>query len=285
MNIPLDKIIPNPEQPRKTFEAAEIESLAASIQAHGLINPISVESADDCYILIDGERRWRAAKLAGLETIEASVRPAMNGTGQRERLVMAIVANVQRSDMNPVEQAQAFWKLRQQGLSTAEIARQVSLSQSMVIGYINLLDLDDEIRDLIQHRELPFDFEMIKSLRGIEDPDRRVAIAKTAAQQKMSGPAICRMVKRMRLAKTTEPVKPGPKPKQTESKLSKVERIELSGGRWNMIAQLGYRPAVPLMAKAAEDTCRDCPLYDTASQTNCRDCPAVDLLRRLTYNG
>lgn len=284
MFINVSLIRPNPQQPRKSFDEGELQVLADSIKAHGVLNPISVEEDGDHYILIDGERRWRAAQMAGLDTIEASIRPHMNGAGERNRLTWAVVANIQHADMSPLEQAKAFWQLRQQGFSTAEIAQQVGISNSMVNFYLNLLNSDDEIQDLVHHRELPFDPNMLKDLRMIDDPDRRIQIARTAASQKMSGPAVCRMIKRMRMTKEApkEHKKPGPKPEPTPSA---ADRRALANGHWNMIAQLGYKPALPSMAHAAEETCKNCQLYDVASNTNCRDCPAVELLKRLTFNG
>src|SRR6185369_7089197 len=97
--IHISRVVPNPEQPRKTFDQAELDGLADSIREHGVIQPIVVESCADDYILHDGERRLRAAKLAGLKKIPAIVHPPLNGTGPQERLERALVANVQRVEM------------------------------------------------------------------------------------------------------------------------------------------------------------------------------------------
>lgn len=103
-DIPVDRIYPNPMQPRKIFDEAELHELADSIREHGVIEPIVVELCGRDFILHDGERRLRAARLASLKKIPAIVHPPLNGTGPRERLERALVANVQRSEMHPIEE-------------------------------------------------------------------------------------------------------------------------------------------------------------------------------------
>jgi len=103
-NIPVEDIVPNPEQPRVEFDPAEIESLAESIENHGLVQPIVVEEAQDGYVLVDGERRWRAVRSLGIPLIEAKV---ITFEERRDRFMQAVIANMQRADLNPIEEAQA----------------------------------------------------------------------------------------------------------------------------------------------------------------------------------
>jgi ParB family chromosome partitioning protein len=112
MQIAIGKIIPNPDNPRKDFDPATLEELSSSIRQHGLLNPIAVEENNGVYILIDGERRWRAAKLAGWAEIPAEVRERTNNI---QRLMLALVANLQREDMNPIDEARAFEQLKKAG--------------------------------------------------------------------------------------------------------------------------------------------------------------------------
>lgn len=142
--IPVDDITPNPQQPRQEFDQTALDELAASIKEHGVIQPIVVEiQAADSYILHDGERRWRAAKLAGLATIPAYV--LAPGADPKALLLRAVVANVQRADLNPIELAQSYQKMKDDfGMSDADIAQAVGKSRSSVANTRRLLHLPEE---------------------------------------------------------------------------------------------------------------------------------------------
>jgi ParB family chromosome partitioning protein len=143
--IPLSSIVPNPEQPRREIDEQSIEELAASIREHGLLQPIMVEPlVDGRYRLIAGERRWRAARMAGLSTVPAVVRRVSD----EERLELALVENVQREDINAVEEAIAYRTLMERfGLTQEEVARKVGKSRTAVANTLRLLVLDTEILD------------------------------------------------------------------------------------------------------------------------------------------
>ena len=137
--IPLDKLRPNPHQPRKHFDEAALEELASSIREHGVIEPPVVEDAGDVgWIIIAGERRVRAARLAGLEAIPAVVR-TFSETGRME---IALIENIQREDLNPVEEASAYQKLMEiSGLTQDEVAARVGKNRSTVANALRLLRL------------------------------------------------------------------------------------------------------------------------------------------------
>jgi ParB/RepB/Spo0J family partition protein len=138
--IPVDLVDPNPHQPRLEFDPAKLEELAASIKTHGLIQPIVVQPNDDRFTLHDGERRLRAAKLAGLTEIPAYIIP--HGMDARQLLLRAIVANDQRADLSAIERANGYQKLADDhGLSDSDIAKQVSKSRSAVANTRRLLQL------------------------------------------------------------------------------------------------------------------------------------------------
>lgn len=137
--IPCDLVDPNPEQPRQDFDPAKLEELAGSIKEHGLIQPIVVEPNGERFTLHAGERRLRAHKLAGLADIAAYIVPP--GSSPQKLLVRAVVENVQRADMNPLELAQAFQEMAEMGLSDSDIARQVGKSRSVVANTRRLLNL------------------------------------------------------------------------------------------------------------------------------------------------
>jgi ParB family chromosome partitioning protein len=148
LEIALHRIERNPDQPRAAFDEAELGELAASIAVHGVIQPVIVsELADGGYRLIAGERRLRAAKLAGLETIPAVVR---EGDGDTSSLELALVENLQREDLNPIETALAFRELIDRfGLTHEAVARQVGKSRVAVSNALRLLDLAPETRAAI----------------------------------------------------------------------------------------------------------------------------------------
>jgi ParB/RepB/Spo0J family partition protein len=151
MKIPIDSIVPNPEQPRRTIDPAALEELAQSIKSLGVIQPITVEISADgqTHILHDGERRWRAARLAGLTEIPAEiVAPLGDDVARRDRLTRALVANVQRTDLNPIDIARAYQNLHDLGLIDQQIADQVGKSRSTVANARRLLDLPADIQDL-----------------------------------------------------------------------------------------------------------------------------------------
>ena len=124
--IPVDRIDPNPEQPRRRFDADALAALSDSIRQHGVLQPVVVRRAGDRYELLVGERRWRAARAAGLAAIPAVVAD----TPDRDRLELALIENVQRRDLNPIELAHAFRALLETGKTQDEIGRRVSLDRS-----------------------------------------------------------------------------------------------------------------------------------------------------------
>lgn len=151
MDIAVECIIPSPNQPRKDFKPDELNELAESIRTVGLIQPITVRPAGDSYELIAGERRWRAAKLAGLSQISAIVEPA---AGQRSAL-MSLIENIQRSNLNPIEEALACRRLqRQYQLTQEELASKLGKKRSTVANLVRILSLPQEIQDSIKRGEI-----------------------------------------------------------------------------------------------------------------------------------
>ncbi len=148
--VSLSRIAPNPNQPRKTFPEKELAKMAASIREHGILQPLVVRTRDDGYELIIGERRWRAAQIAGLDEAPVVVLDATD----RAVLEMALVENVQRADLNPVELAHAYDELmRHEGMTQEEVGRRVGLDRSSVSNHLRLLDLSGDIQqDMIDQK-------------------------------------------------------------------------------------------------------------------------------------
>jgi ParB family chromosome partitioning protein len=152
MELPVELIKPNPDQPRSSFDREALEALAASIEASGVIQPLLLRPLPDgSYELIAGERRWRAAQLAGLEKVPAVVRDQ----AQAERLQAALIENMVREDLNPVEEARACAALVDElGLTKEELARRVGRSRPAISNLIRLLELPDETLELLESRQL-----------------------------------------------------------------------------------------------------------------------------------
>jgi ParB family chromosome partitioning protein len=146
--LDIDKLVPNPGQPRKNFDEGELQELAASIKEYGIIQPIIAAKADDgAYIIIAGERRTRAAKLAGLKTVPVIVREY---TDQR-RLEISLIENIQRSDLNPIDEAAAYKNLMDYtNLSQDELANRLGKNRSTVANALRLLKLPVEIQRSVE---------------------------------------------------------------------------------------------------------------------------------------
>jgi ParB family chromosome partitioning protein len=147
--IPVDHLHPNPQQPRQIFDDDALSELTASIQRHGVLQPVLVsEDGPDRYLLITGERRWRAARRAGLRTVPAVIRELLEDSDQLE---FALVENLQRQDLTPLEEARALDHLRSSlGLSQAEISARVGMNRSTVANSLRLLKLPREIQELVE---------------------------------------------------------------------------------------------------------------------------------------
>lgn len=154
MEIPIDAISTNPHQPRRGFNHDELRELATSIQEHGIIQPLVLlkrEEEDKKFSLIAGERRLKAAKMAGLETVPAILREVTN----RDQLIVALIENVQRSDLNPLEEASAYQKLsRVFDLSHEEIGQRVGKSRTTVTNTLRLLDLPDIVQQALRNGQI-----------------------------------------------------------------------------------------------------------------------------------
>lgn len=146
-SLPLIKVRPNPGQPRKVFDSSALEELRDSIRRHGVIQPICVRRTDGGYEIVAGERRWRAARMAGLDRVPAIV---LEDEGQERFLEVALVENLQREDLHPLEKAHAFKDLQQTfNLTQAQVAERVGMKRATVTNHLRLLDLPDEAQEAV----------------------------------------------------------------------------------------------------------------------------------------
>jgi ParB family transcriptional regulator, chromosome partitioning protein len=173
--LAVKEIAPNPLQPRRHFARAGLEELAASLKQHGVLQPVVVaRGAGAGYFLIAGERRWRAAQLAGLERIPAVIRQV---EGDNDRLTLALIENLQREDLTPIEQARAYHHLRSEsGLSQEEIAARIGKDRSTVANSLRLLQLPLAVQELVDGGELSGGHA--RALAGLGDAGRQEEMAR-----------------------------------------------------------------------------------------------------------
>lgn len=146
INININEIEANNEQPRKKFDEEKLQQLAKSIKEHGIVQPIIVKKEGDFYMLIAGERRWRAARLAGLKTIPAITKELT----EREIMEISLIENIQREDLNAIEEASAYKRLVEEfNMTQEEIAEKIGKSRSAVANIIRLLNLDERVKNYV----------------------------------------------------------------------------------------------------------------------------------------
>jgi ParB family transcriptional regulator, chromosome partitioning protein len=174
LSLPIEAIDRSPAQPRKRFDDARLEELAASIRQHGVVEPILVRKHGGRYRIVAGERRWRAAQRAGLTEVPAVVREATDA----EAFEIALVENLQRADLNAIEEAEAYQSLvDEHGLTQEQIAERVGKERSTVANALRLLKLPDDVRDAV--REGRLEMGHARALLGLEGAD---AIRRAAAR-------------------------------------------------------------------------------------------------------
>lgn len=176
--IPIEQIQPNPVQPRGMISPESVMELADSVKEHGILEPLIIAHTPAGYQIIAGERRWRAAKLAGLKIVPCIVKE----TSPRGMLEMTLVENVQREDLNPLERAKAFKKLKDEfGLGTSEVSQRIGKSPSYISNTMRLLELPDAIKDGLLSNLITEGHA--RALLGIEDPKLMIEAYKTILRE------------------------------------------------------------------------------------------------------
>lgn len=234
-NLPIDQISPNPQQPRMSIKPEDLIDISDSIRENGVIQPLIVtKRAEKDYVLIAGERRWRAAQLAGLKTVPVVVREA----SPQQMLELAVIENVQRKDLNPIEEALAFSQLKENfNLSHAQIGQKVGLNRVTVVNKIRLLNLPEQVKQLVLDEKLSEGH--VRALLGIPDDDSMIAAADVVMRKRLSVHATEELVRRIVQDNKLVPGRPrrlSPRALQIEDSLKKmlpnttVEIRKLKGG-------------------------------------------------------
>ncbi|WP_417337017.1 ParB/RepB/Spo0J family partition protein [Halobacteriovorax marinus] len=201
--IEISEIKTNPNQPRKIFKEKELEELSQSIKENGVIQPVIVVQAEKGFELVAGERRLRASKLAGLTKIPAVIKRATD----REKMVMAIIENVQRSDLNCVEEALAYYQLMDEfNLTQEEVAKKLGKERSTVANFLRILKLPRDVIELLQKELLSFGHA--KVLAAEKDREKAIRFANEAATNNLSIRELEKLIKskkNFKEPKTTNP--------------------------------------------------------------------------------
>lgn len=195
--VQIDKVEPNRGQPRKTFDEDSLLELAESIKQFGILQPLIVRDQKDYYEIIAGERRWRAAKLAGLKEIPI----IMKELSEQEMVEISLIENIQREDLNPIEEAQAYKRLLTEfHLKQDEVAERVSKSRTAVANSMRLLKLGEKVQQMVIDDMITTGHA--RALLGIEDEDKQFAIAQKIFDEKLNVRETEKLVKK--LQKETE---------------------------------------------------------------------------------
>ena len=231
--LPIDAIHPNPVQPRIVFRADRLEELAASIRANGIIQPLIVRQYEGQYQLIAGERRWRAARLAGLTEVPVMVQDVADP----RMLELAIIENIQREDLNPIETAQAYDRLgKELGLSQEEIGRRTGKDRTSVANMIRLLKLPTEVQLLLAEQRLSMGHA--RAVLGLPTAEQQIEIAEKAAAQGLSVRQVETLVQEL----TSDRPKSGSGPKRENAQdpnvRAAVEELERALGTRVRIVEL-----------------------------------------------
>jgi ParB family chromosome partitioning protein len=217
LQVRLDQIEHNPYQPRRSFDKDELSSLSESIRAHGVLQPLVVRPIGDHFQLIAGERRLRAAKAAGLPAVPVRI----VDFNDQQVLEAALVENIQRADLNPIEKALGFKEhLDRFGMTHEQLANRLGLARTTITNLVNLLELPPEIQDAVRTQQLSTGHA--KLLKGVPDRDRQVALFREIIGRGLSVHATEALIKQP-LATTTDP---GMDPRPVVEKTAHVHAIE-----------------------------------------------------------
>ncbi len=213
----LPLVSPNPFQPRRAFDEAELTDLANSVKTKGILQPILVRRlGDGGYELIAGERRWRAAKLAGLKKIPAIVRPATDA----EAMEMALIENLQRKDLNPMEAARAYQRLMKEfGLTQEVVARTLGKERPSIANTVRLLSLQLEVQGLVEGDQLSLGHA--KVLLAVAEPEQQIRLGRRAVADRLSVRDLERLVRPSNRGGHAGPVRKGQRPSEVEERMTR----------------------------------------------------------------
>jgi len=247
MQVAVDNIHPNPQQPRTIFNQEDLKDLAASIKEHGVIQPLILTKADqpDQYYLIAGERRWQAAKQAELTTVPALLREAT----PQEMLLLALIENVQRADLSPLETAEAYQHLAQSfNLTHEQIADSVGKSRSAVTNTLSLLEVSDEVKKALLENRISEGHA--RALKGLAHEQQTAALT-TIIKKTFSVRDTEELVRRLKGQVT--PTQPVPQPAKSPELIALEDQLEAAMGFKTTIRHTSKGGTITIEYYDAED--------------------------------
>ena len=197
--LAISKVEPNRDQPRKNFDEESLKELAESIRQYGILQPLLVQEKDGYYEIIAGERRWRAAMMAGLKEVPVIIRKLSD----LEIMEISLIENIQREDLNPIEEALAYRRLIEEfGMKQEEVAEKVSKNRTTIANSMRLLKLEDSLQQMVISGELSTGHA--RALLGLNDPAQQVAAAQQIISNKLSVRETEKLVKKLQADNKSE---------------------------------------------------------------------------------
>ena len=258
LEVSIDLVEPNREQPRKNFDDDALQELADSIRQFGVIQPLIVQKKNDYYEIIAGERRWRASRLAGLKKIPVLVKDYTD----KEAMEISLIENIQREDLNPIEEAFAYKKLMEEyHLRQDEVAQRVSRSRAAIANSVRLLNLDQRVQDMVVSEMLTTGHA--RALLAITDPEVQYETAQKVFDEKMSVREVERLVRKLQ-----EGPRPEKKPPVSDTLMTVYEGMEEAmkmslGTKVKISPKSAQKGRIEIEYYSAEDLDRLCDLLKT----------------------
>ncbi|OGL40625.1 MAG: hypothetical protein A3C43_09565 [Candidatus Schekmanbacteria bacterium RIFCSPHIGHO2_02_FULL_38_11] len=219
INVDVEKIFPGEHQPRKTFDDIKLSHLVNSIKSRGIIQPIILKEENGGYKIIAGERRWRAAKIAGIKTVPAIIKDV----SQRDAMELALIENIQREDLNPIEEAQAYKRLIEEyQLTHEELSEKVGKNRATISNYLRLLNLPKEVKNYLFEEKITMGHA--KVVAGLQNQKDQISISKKVYETGLSVRTLENLVQNWGKTKKKKliPSKASPEVFEIEEKLKRT---------------------------------------------------------------
>lgn len=244
--LPIEAIDPNPVQPRAGFPAERLQELAASVREHGILQPLLVRPHGTRFQLVAGERRWRAAKLAGLTQVPVVIQEVPD-----DRLLeITLVENIQREDLNPLEVARAFDRLiRELGLSQEEIAQRTGKDRSTISNTLRLLKLPPDVQQLVAEHRLSMGHA--RAILGLPTHELQRQVAEKASAQGLSVRQVERLVQRLTRPREPQPIEEAEQDPNLKAAVEEMERV--LGTRVRLVSRGDQRGRIEIEYYSPED--------------------------------
>jgi ParB family chromosome partitioning protein len=260
--VPLSSVEPNRSQPRKNFDEDALQELADSVKQFGIIQPLIVQKKDGYYEIIAGERRWRAARIAALKEVPVIIRDYT----PKEVMEISLIENIQREDLNPIEEAGAYKRLMEEyDLKQDEVAQRVSKSRAAIANAVRLLNLDERVQNMVIAEMLSTGHA--RALLAISEPDLQFQIAQRVFDEKLTVRDVEKLVRKMNAPTTGQPVK-----KQISDALAAVyadlsEQMKTSlGTKVSISPKSAQKGRIEIEYYSSDELDRLCTLLNSFSQ-------------------